>query len=287
MNGFEHWLSGPLLLPLAALVGLVVGSFLNVVVHRLPIMLDRAWAAAAVAVAGEASGRDRFNLLYPPSTCPACGRGIRSWENVPVLSYIALGGRCGGCRAPISPRYPAVEILGALAALVMAWRFGPTLAGVAGAGFAWVLIAAAAIDLDHYVLPDALVLPLLWAGLIVNVGAAFVPLQAAVIGAVAGYLVLWAPMSAFEALTGKEAMGAGDFKLLAALGAWCGWRMLPLIVVVAALAGVIVGGLWLAASRKGREQPIPFGPFLAAAGVLALLEGPAIVNAYIAWTRCW
>lgn len=279
--------NGPVFIAIVGVLGLIVGSFLNVVVHRLPRMLERIWRrecaeymeTPADSVAEEAP----YNLVIPASACPACQRKIRPWENIPLLSYIALRGRCAGCHAPISLRYPAIELLTGLISIALAWRFGwsPVCAGALI--FAWTLIAASAIDIEHYLLPDALILPLLWLGLLLNVWHVIVPLEQAVIGAVAGYLALWLVFQVFRLLTGKEGMGRGDFKLLACLGAWTGWQMLPLIILVAAALGVVLGGGWLLFSRKGREHPIPFGPFLAVAGLIALFAGPAILHAYVHW----
>lgn len=273
-------ISGSYLLVAAGVVGMVVGSFLNVVIVRLPLMLERRWQQDAGETPDDTS---TYNLIVPGSACPACGRKLHAWENIPVLSWLALRGRCAGCKAPISPRYPVVELLTGLLSVLAAWQFGATPACAGALLFIWTLIAAAGIDLEHYVLPDNLVLPLLWAGLLFNVFGTYVPLREAVIGAVAGYLVLWIVFQAFRLVTGKEGLGYGDFKLLAALGAWLGWRMLPLVILAGAFAGVVIGGGWLLLSRRGRAHPVPFGPFLAAGGLLALFAGPAIVNAYIGW----
>jgi len=276
---------GNWLLASAGVIGLAVGSFLNVVIHRLPRMLERQWRSECAELTGsEPTPRaERYNLVWPPSTCPACGHRIRPWDNVPLLSYALLRGRCRDCRARISPRYPAVELAAGALAVLVAWRFGPTLAFAGALVFAWTLLAASVIDFDCYLLPDALTLPLIWAGLLINIPGTYASLRSAVIGAVAGFLVLWLVYHGFRLLTGKEGMGRGDFKLLAALGAWCGWPLLPLIVLAAAVLGVVIGGAWLMSGKRGRTHPIPFGPFLAGAGLLALLAGPAIVHAYLAW----
>ena len=280
-------LNGISMIAIAGGLGLIFGSLLNVVVHRLPRMLDRRWRRECAEYMGQPATADDneapYNLFVPRSACPACQRMIRSWENIPVLSYIVLRGRCAGCGTHISLRYPAIELLTGVLSAIIVWRFGWSVASLGGLVFAWILIAAAAIDLEHYLLPDALVLPLLWLGLLLNAWNVFVPLKEAVIGAAAGYLALWLVFHAFRLLTGKEGMGRGDFKLLACLGAWTGWRMLPLVVLVAAALGAIIGGGWLLFSKRGREHPIPFGPFLAAAGLLALMAGPAIVHAYLHW----
>lgn len=278
-------LNGPFLLVVAGVFGLVAGSFLNVVAHRLPRMLERRWREECAEYTGSPppEAEARYDLVVPASACPSCGRKIRPWENIPVISYLVLGGRCAGCKARISLRYPAIELLTGLLSVAVIWRFGPTPAGAGALVFTWTLIAASAIDIEHYLLPDVLTLPLLWLGLLFNAWDTYVPLKQALIGAVAGYLVLWLVFHAFRLLTGKEGMGRGDFKLLACLGAWTGWHMLLLIVMAAAAIGAVIGGAWLLFSRRGREHPIPFGPFLAAAGVLALFEGPIIVHAYLHW----
>lgn len=281
-------LTGTALLAITGVIGLLFGSFLNVVIHRLPRMLERRWreecahyTADASAPASETSAP--YNLVVPVSACPSCGRKIKPWENIPVISYLALRGRCAGCKTHISLRYPAIELLTALLSITVVWHFGATPAAAGALVFVWTLISASAIDIGHYLLPDALTLPLLWLGLLFNAWGTYVPLQQAVIGAAAGYLILWLVYHGFRLFTGKEGMGRGDFKLLACLGAWAGWRMLPLIVLAAAAMGALIGGAWLLSSRRGREHPIPFGPFLAAAGVLALFAGPSIVHAYLHW----
>ena len=278
-------LNGATLLAVTGVFGLIIGSFLNVVIHRLPRILERRWReeCAELTEGPPPAPAKPYNLVVPASACPACGRRIRAWENIPLISYLALRGRCAGCRTRISPRYPAIELLTALLSVAVIGHFGATPAGAGALVFTWTLIAAAAIDTEHYLLPDALTLPLLWLGLLFNAWNTYVPLREALIGAVAGYLVLWLVFYGFRLLTGKEGMGRGDFKLLACLGAWTGWRMLPLIVLAAAAMGALIGGAWLLLGRRGREHPIPFGPFLAAAGVLALLAGPAIVQAYLHW----
>ena len=258
----------------AALFGLIVGSFLNVVIHRVPKMMQR----ESDNYVAEESGlplpyTDRYNLMLPHSHCTACGHRITAMENIPVISYLLLRGKCSGCKTPISVRYPLVELLtGALSALLI-WHFGSGWTGLATLVFAWLLIAMTFIDADTQMLPDDLTFPLLWAGLLVNINGTFVPLQDAVIGAAAGYLALWAVYWAFKLATGKEGMGYGDFKLLAALGAWLGWTMLPTIILLSSLVGAVVGIGLIVFARRGRDKPIPFGPYLAAAGLIALLYG--------------
>ena len=271
---------------LAGILGLLIGSFLNVVIHRMPVMMQR---ESDNYVASE-SGRplphqDNYNLTVPRSRCPQCSHAISAIENIPVLSYLALRGKCRGCKAGISIRYPSVEVCTGLISALLVWRFGFGLAGAATLVFAWLLIAMSCIDADTQLLPDDLTYPLLWCGLLVNITATFVPLDEAVIGAVAGYMSLWSIYWAFKLLTGKEGMGYGDFKLLAALGAWLGWKMLPIVVLMSSLVGAVVGISLIIISRRGRDNPIPFGPYLAAAGMLALLFGPMLNARYLQWMQ--
>jgi leader peptidase (prepilin peptidase)/N-methyltransferase len=266
----------------AAVAGLCVGSFLNVVIHRLPRMMEAQWRAECAELEGrEVPAAEPYNLLRPPSRCPSCATPIRATQNIPVVSWLVLRGRCAACRAPISFRYPAVEILAAVLAIAVAARFGYSSALVPALGFTWALVALAAIDLDTQLLPDDITLPLLWAGLLVNAFGTIVDLRSAVFGAAAGYLVLWSVYWGFKLLTGKEGMGYGDFKLLAAIGAWAGWQVLPFAVLVAAGLGAVIGalGLWLA--RRGIDTRIPFGPFLAVGGLAALLWGREAVTLWI------
>src|SRR4051812_31010284 len=225
----------------ATLVGLCVGSFLNVVIHRLPIILDRGWQAQCAELRGETvAEQPPYNLVVPRSQCPACGHPISALENIPVISWLALAGKCKSCKAPITARYPIVEIMGGALAAAAIYRFGPTAAGAAACLFLWTLLGLTWIDFDTQLLPDNMTLPLLWGGLIANLWGLFVPLPAAVIGAVAGYLTLWSIYWLFKLIRGKEGMGYGDFKLLAALGAWLGWQMLPVIVLLSSVVGAIV-----------------------------------------------
>ena len=265
------------------LLGLLVGSFLNVVIHRLPKMMEREWAAQCAELRGEELAvPERYNLVVPRSACPSCGHRIGAIENIPVVSWLALRGRCRGCRAPISARYPVVEALtGALSAgMALHFGFGLPLAGALV--FTWVLVAAAFIDLDTTLLPDDLTLPLLWLGLLLNLGGTFVPLADAVIGAAAGYMVLWLVYQGFKLLTGKEGMGFGDFKLLAAIGAFLGWKLLPIVILFSSVVGAAVGIALIVFARHGRSTPIPFGPYLAAAGVLALVWGDSLTRQWLA-----
>lgn len=263
---------GPTLV--AALLGLLVGSFLNVVIHRVPKMMQRESDNYVAQESGrEPPHTDRFNLMTPRSRCPCCGHQITALENIPVISYVALGGKCRKCKTRISPRYPAIELFTAVASGLLVWTLGSGAAGLASLPFAWFLIAMTFIDVDTQLLPDDLTYPLLWGGLLVNLNATFVPLQDAVIGAAAGYLVLWAVYWLFKLATGKEGMGYGDFKLLAALGAWLGWTALPVIILLSSVVGALVGISLIVFARHGRDKPIPFGPYLAAAGLLAMLYG--------------
>ncbi|WP_438394404.1 prepilin peptidase [Caballeronia sp. DA-9] len=268
-------------LPLAAqygfaiVFGLVIGSFLTVVVHRLPIMLERAWRAeAAIESDLEDKPAQRYNLAVPRSACPHCGHVLRPWENIPVVSYVLLRGRCAKCGARVSARYPLTELATALLAALSLFAFGPTWIALAAFGLCATLLAMSLIDFDTRYLPDSLTLPLLWAGLIVNLDdTAFVPLHEAVIGAIAGYLFLWCVYWLFRLVRGVEGMGYGDFKLLAALGAWLGWEALPQIVLVSALAGAVFGLVATGIGKMRFEEPLPFGPFLAAGGAITLFFG--------------
>ncbi len=263
--------------------GLVIGSFLNVVIHRLPKMMEREWAADCADLNGqELPPQEPFNLMVPRSRCPHCGHRIRWYENVPIVSWLALGGKCSGCKARISVRYPLVEaVTGAFFALC-AWRWGITLPAAAWAAFAAMLICLFLIDFDTQLLPDDLNYPLLWLGLLVAALGWTVPLESAVWGAAVGYLFLWVVYQGFKLLTGKEGMGYGDFKLLAALGAWLGVHYIVAIILLSSLVGAVIGGILLVVGKLAhRDIPMPFGPFLAGAGLLALAIGPAAVPALL------
>ncbi len=281
---------------LSLLLGLLIGSFLNVVIYRLPLMLEREWRAqcAELAAAGESAGvaanpgEPPFNLVVPRSACPGCRAPIRAIHNVPVLSWLALRGRCASCQVRISARYPIVELLCGVLSGVVAWKFGFGWQAGAALAITWLLIALTGIDLDHQLLPDSLTLTLLWGGLLASVfwsanNPHSLPVSPAdsIIGAVAGYLSLWSVYQLFKLATGKEGMGYGDFKLLAALGAWLGWRMLLPIVLCSAAVGATVGIALIVTGRQKRSVPIPFGPFLAAAGWLAMMWGPEWVASYL------
>ena len=257
------------------LLGLAAGSFLNVVIHRLPRMMEEAWRAECREIAGEAHPGEtvRFDLVKPPSSCPACGHRISGIENVPVASYVMLRGRCSACGWRIPVRYPIIELCGALVAGMAAAHFGPGAEAVGAALLGWGLLAASVIDLDTGLLPDAITLPLLWLGLAFNLFDVFAPLDESVIGAMAGYLSLWAVYHGFRLLTGREGMGRGDFKLLALLGAWLGWQAIPTVILLSSLAGAVAGITLVALRRRPRGAPLPFGPYLAAAGMIALYFG--------------
>lgn len=268
------------------LLGLLVGSFLNVIIHRLPRRLDAEWRSQCrelLEIPGEDAGERPPSLVWPPSSCPGCGHRIRAWENIPVISYLLLKGRCRACGMVISPRYPIVEGIAGVLTAAVAWHFG--FGWEAGAGFllTWTLIALSGIDLEHQILPDDLTLPLVWLGLLLSIGGLFTGMQASIIGAVAGYLSLWTVFQLFRVLTGKEGMGYGDFKLLAMLGAWMGWQALPVVIILSSLVGAVVGMALIALRGHDRNIPIPFGPYIAAAGWIALLWREDLVDAYLRW----
>jgi leader peptidase (prepilin peptidase)/N-methyltransferase len=273
----------PTLFPvIAGLLGLLIGSFLNVVSHRLPKMMERDWRMHCAELRGEpVPAQAPFSLLRPRSHCPACGHVISAIENIPILSWLVLRGRCSACQASISPRYHLVEASSGLFCAFAAFHFGFGAAAFGAMLLICGLIALTSIDFDTQLLPDAITLPLLWAGLLFNVFATYTDLQSAVIGAVAGYLSLWSVYWAFKLTTGKEGMGYGDFKLLAALGAWLGWEMLPLTILLSSLLGAVIGIALIVVAKRGRHVPIPFGPYLAAAGLLALFWGRPLTRAYI------
>ncbi len=267
---------------LALLLGLLAGSFINVVIHRLPIMMQRDWRMQAREVLGlPGEAQPAFNLAIPQSHCPHCEHPIRPWENVPLISWLVLRGRCSACQAPISKRYPLVELLCGLLSAYVAWHFGWSWQAVAMLLLTWGLLAMSVIDIDHQLLPDALVLPLLWLGLIINSFGLFASLADALWGAVLGYLGLWSVYWLFKLITGKEGMGYGDFKLLALLGAWGGWQVLPLTILLSSLVGAVLGSLTLRLQKADSGTAIPFGPYLAIAGWVALLWGEQITTGYL------
>ena len=283
--GSLGWLAQPSVFPWVVLAfGLCVGSLLNVVIHRLPKMLEREWRAECASLAGQEIPKgEPYNLFLPRSRCPSCAHKITALENVPLVSWAVLRGKCSSCKARISAKYPAVELLAGIAAAYSAWRFGPTLATLGATLFVWFTIALAFIDQETGLLPDDLTLPLVWIGLLLNLGGTFVPIQDAVVGALAGYLSLWLVYWGFKLLTGKEGMGFGDFKMNAAVGAFLGWKMLPLVILLSSLVGLVFGALQMFAAR-GRWDGgfrFHFGPYLAIAGVIALFWGEPMLRWYM------
>ena len=273
-----------------ALLGLIVGSFLNVVIHRLPIMLEREWRRDCQQFLGQdtetsvpAETESSWNLIWPRSHCPHCAKPLAVPENIPVLSYLWLRGRCSACHAAISPRYPAIELLSALLSAVVAHRFGPEVQVLPALALTWSLLALSFIDAEHQLLPDVITLPMLWLGLLLSVFRVFTDSTAAILGAVAGYLSLWLVYQLFKWLTGREGMGHGDFKLLALLGAWLGWAHLPQIILLSSLVGAVAGLTLIALTRRDHRQPIPYGPYLAAAGWIALIWGDWINATYLGY----
>ncbi len=270
---------------------LMIGSFLNVVIYRLPLMMQRDWRAQCKELLSEPAPdlpTGRFNLVVPRSRCPACGKPIRAWQNIPVLSYLLLGAQCANCRKTISVRYPLVELLTASLAGICAWHFGFGWEALMAIALTCILVAISLIDVDHQIIPDSIVIPLLWVGLVMSLlhplaGAdtLFISPRRAIIGALAGYLSLWSVYQLFKIITGKEGMGYGDFKLLAALGAWLGWQALPTIILMSAVVGAIIGISMIVFRGRDRQLPIPFGPYLAAAGWITMLYGEAIETAYL------
>lgn len=280
--------SVPAFVLVVVIFGLLIGSFINVVVYRLPVMMQRDWRTQAreiLELGSNEDDKDPFNLAFPNSRCPHCEHEIRPWENIPILSWLALRGKCSSCKAPISKRYPLVELACGLLSAYVAFHFGFGWQTAAMLVLTWGLLAMSLIDADHQLLPDSLVLPLLWLGLIVNNYSLFTDLQSALWGAVAGYLSLWSVYWVFKLLTGKEGMGYGDFKLLAMLGAWGGWQILPLTILLSSLVGAVLGVIMLRLRNAETSTPIPFGPYLAVAGWIALLWGDQITGAYLQFAR--
>jgi len=269
---------------IVAMFGLIVGSFLNVVIHRLPIMLENTWRHECEEFLGLTSPPQetstRFDLIFPDSHCPSCQHPIRAYENIPVVSYVLLGGKCSQCKAPISLRYPLIEITSALVSSIVAWKFGPSWQTACALCLSWCLICLSAIDIDRRLLPDAIVLPLLWLGLIISLLDIFTDSRSSIIGAVIGYVSLWSVFKFFKMVTGKEGMGYGDFKLLALFGAWLGWQSLLLVLLLSSLVGSFIGVAMIALCKHDRSVPIPFGPYLSAAGWIAMLWGDGITAWY-------
>jgi len=281
-------------LSVVGVLGLLVGSFLNVVIHRLPMMMEREWRMHCAELTGDnadntsqtsSPAEEKLTLSTPRSRCPHCNHAITALENIPVVSYLWLRGRCSGCNAKISARYPIIETITALLSVAVAWHFGFAWAALAGLFFTWALVALTMIDFDHQLLPDSITLPFLWLGLGLSLWPVFVDAPTALIGAIAGYLSLWLVYWAFKLATGKEGMGYGDFKLLALLGAWMGWQMIPVIILLSSAVGAVVGITLIVVRGRDRNIPIPFGPYLAAAGWIALLWGHDITNAYLRYSH--
>jgi leader peptidase (prepilin peptidase)/N-methyltransferase len=280
---FQLLQSSPLVfIIMCGLLGLMVGSFLNVVIHRLPKMMELSWQQQCAELRGDEPAQHKpYNLVIPRSTCPHCNHSISAWENIPIVSYILLRGKCKACSAAISPRYPIVEAFSGILSAYAAWHFGFGWTAVGALLLIWALLALTAIDIDTKLLPDDITLPLLWVGLLFNLFGVFTNLPSAVLGATIGYLTLWSVYWLFKLVTGKEGMGYGDFKLLAALGAWLGWQMLPLIILLSSLVGAVVGITLIVALKHGRNIPIPFGPYLAGGGLIALFWGQALTQEYL------
>ena len=276
-------LSNPTFFPcFCGILGLLVGSFLNVVIYRLPKMMERDWLMQCAELRGEAIPMgEHLSLITPRSRCPHCAHAITALENIPVFSWLFLRGKCSGCQAAISIRYPLIEILSGILSALAALHFGYGAAGAGAILLIWALLALTFIDFDTQLLPDSITLPLLWLGLLFNLFGAFTDLQSAVIGAMAGYLALWLVYWAFKLATGKEGMGYGDFKLLAALGAWLGWQILPLTILLSSLSGALIGISLILFAKRGRDIPIPFGPYLASGGLIALFWGKDLTQAYL------
>lgn len=290
----ELFIASPLFfIGVVFLFSLLVGSFLNVVIYRLPIMMEREWRSQCEEIASQPATEipeGRFDLVAPRSRCPSCGAAITALQNIPVLSYLLLRGRCASCSSSISARYPIVEMITAMLAACAAWRFGFGWEAAAAVLLTFVLVTVSLIDFDHQIIPDSISLPLIWTGLFLSLfhpvtGAdvLFVDPKSSIVGALAGYLSLWCVYHLFRLLTGKEGMGYGDFKLLAALGAWLGWQMLPLIIMLSAIVGAVTGIALIVFRRHDRNVPIPFGPYLAAAGWIAMLYGQRIVDWYLGY----
>ncbi len=277
------------LLLFVGILGLIVGSFLNVVIYRLPVMMEREWRCQCAELLEQPLPEEAsrpFNLVTPPSRCQNCQHPIKPWENIPVLSYLWQRGRCTACQTRISPRYPIIELSCAVLSMIVAWQLGFGWSLLSVLFLTWALLALSMIDVDHQLLPDSMTLPLLWLGLLLNLWpeTRFVPIEEAILGAVFGYLSLWSVYWLFKLTTGKEGMGYGDFKLLAMFGAWLGWQALPMIILMSSLVGAIIGITLIVVQGRDRNQPIPFGPYLACAGWITLLWGQYITQQYMVWT---
>jgi leader peptidase (prepilin peptidase)/N-methyltransferase len=287
MTFFSLLQSNPILFTVvASVIGLLVGSFLNVVIYRLPVMLEKSWRSQCTELlelpeTGEQNKQEPFNIVTPRSKCPHCGHKIRAWENIPVISYLVLRGKCASCKNPISIRYPIIELVTGVLSAIVAWHFGFGWAATGALLLTWALIALSVIDIDHQILPDNITLPFLWLGLFLAIFGIFTDSHSSIIGALAGYLSLWLVYHAFKFLTGKEGMGFGDFKLLAMLGAWMGWHSLPIVILMSSLVGAVTGIAMILILGRDRNLPIPFGPYLAAAGWITLLWGNQFMDYYL------
>jgi len=279
----------PVLFPVACgILGLLIGSFLNVVIYRLPVMLEKDWRMQCEEFLAEEENDptvsektdERFDLLLPGSQCPHCQHKIKIWENIPVLSYVFLRGKCKSCKTNIAMRYPFVELLTATLSFLVAWHYGFSEQSAAALLLTWVLITLSFIDYDTQILPDVITLPMIWIGLLCSLGVVFVDAESSIIGAIAGYMVLWSVFQLFRLLTGKEGMGFGDFKLLSLLGAWLGWKLLPVIILLSSFAGAVIGVALMIFKQHSKDKPIPFGPYLAIAGWVAMIYGDAIIDGY-------
>ncbi|MDD1632272.1 MAG: A24 family peptidase [Methylococcaceae bacterium] len=289
MQQLDILLNSPYLLTaLACLIGLLVGSFLNVVIYRLPIMMQRNWRKECTEYlqidSTETEYQEPFNLVFPLSRCPSCKTPIRPYQNIPVISYLFLKGQCATCSHPISSRYPIIEAFTAITSAIVAWHFGDTPQTVFALMLTWSLIALSFIDIDHQLLPDSITLPVLWLGLFLSLFGIYTDTHASIIGAIAGYTVLWSVFHLFKLATGKEGMGYGDFKLLALFGAWLGWQYLPVIILLSSLVGAIIGLSMILIVKRDHNIPIPFGPYLAVAGWIALLWGNDLNHFYLTTT---
>ena len=279
--------SPTLFISLTGILGLMLGSFLNVVIYRLPIMMEKSWRKQChefLEMDQPEADQETFNLVLPASRCPHCQTPIRPYQNIPVISYLLLRGKCAHCHAPIAMRYPIIEACTGMASAIVAWRFGFGYETLFALLLTWSLIALSAIDIDHHLLPDDITLPMLWLGLLLSLFSLYTTPEASIIGAIAGYMSLWTIYQAFKLLTGKEGMGYGDFKLLALFGAWLGWQLLPVIILLSSLVGAVVGITMIVFMQHDHSKPIPFGPYLAAAGWLAMLWGDRINQLYLQYT---
>ena len=278
-----------LLLTITALFGLIVGSFLNVVIYRLPIMMKNEWTEQCHdfldARPEKNNTIEKFNLAEPDSTCPHCGHKITAFENIPLLSYLFLRGKCSNCKNAISLRYPMIELLTAVLSIVVVSHFGYSYQALFALILTWALIALTFIDIDEQLLPDSITLPFLWLGLLLSISSLFTDMQSSIIGAAAGYLSLWSVYQIFKLVTGKEGMGFGDFKLLGLFGAWFGYQALPLIILLSACVGTVFAVGLIIFKGHNRENPIPFGPYLAMAGWIAMIWGNQITTAYLTWAN--